>query len=56
MDRCNICWYCGGQLIWDNDFDLDDIYGEGSGEGIVTFLHCRECGAEVQYTIEFEEE
>ena len=44
------CWYCGGQLIWDSDFNYDEVFGEG--EGIVTFLHCTDCGAEVRYSLE----
>ena len=44
----DVCWYCGGRLVWDNDFDYDEVYGEG--EGIVTFLHCTKCDAEVQYS------
>lgn len=43
----NTCWYCGGFLVWDNDFDLDDVYpGE---QGTITYLHCSECDAEVTY-------
>lgn len=41
------CWYCGGKLVWMSDFDYADVYGEG--EGIVTYLSCSECGAEVEY-------
>lgn len=44
------CWYCGHpNLIWDNDFDYSDVYG--SGEGLVTFLHCPSCGAEVEFSL-----
>ena len=42
------CWYCGGKLIWDNDFSAEDV-GYDDAEGIVTFLHCSEYGAEVEY-------
>jgi hypothetical protein len=51
MNRRDVCWYCGGQLIWDSDFDMDEIYGE---EGIVTYLHCSDCGANVEYTLKNE--
>ena len=44
----DVCWYCGGRLIWDSDFNYDEVHGEG--EGIVTYLHCTECGAEVVYS------
>lgn len=43
------CWYCGGELIWESDFPLDEVYGEDAGEGIVTYLHCSECNAQVMY-------
>lgn len=45
----NGCWYCGGLLIWQSDFNYDEVHGEG--EGITTFLTCSNCGAEVQYDI-----
>ena len=47
-EKVNRCWYCGGKLIWQNDFAYSDIYG--AGEGIVTYLTCSECGAEVEYS------
>lgn len=43
------CWYCGGVMIWDSDFSYDEVHGVG--EGIVTFLHCSECGAECQFSL-----
>ena len=43
------CWWCRGQLIWNNDYDASDYYDEGERDGIVTFLHCSECGAQVVY-------
>lgn len=46
------CWYCGGELCWDSDFDLDEVTGDPDGTGIVTFLHCTVCGASVQYTLQ----
>ncbi len=48
------CWYCGGKLCWDNDFDYADVFGEG--EGIVTYLHCMDCGATVEYSNRDDEE
>lgn len=50
----DVCWYCGGRLIWGSDFNYDEVFGEG--EGIVTYLHCTECGAEVQYSKRDDEE
>jgi DNA-directed RNA polymerase subunit RPC12/RpoP len=52
--KVNKCWYCGGELCWNSDFNYDEVYGEG--EGIVTFLTCMNCGAEVQYSLREEEE
>lgn len=51
-DSCprDVCFHCGGQLIWDNDYDFDDMGYEGSG--IVHCLHCKDCGAEVEYRVE----
>lgn len=48
-DDRNVCWYCGGQLVWNSDFDYSDVFGDG--EGIVTYLHCANCGADVQYSL-----
>lgn len=49
----DVCWYCGGQLIWNSDFNYDEVYGEG--DGIATFLTCTDCGAEVQYGLRTDE-
>lgn len=53
---CSSYWYCGGELCWDNDFNLSDVYGEGEGKGIVTFLHCMNCGADVEYALRIDQE
>lgn len=50
----DICWYCRGQLIWQSDFNYDEVFGEG--EGIVSYLICDGCGAEVQYSLKEETE
>lgn len=52
-ERQDRCWYCGGQLIWQNDYDLEDIEDR---PGIYTELVCSECGAFVTYTFREEEE
>ena len=31
------CWYCGGKLCWDNDFDYADVFGEGEGIALPIF-------------------
>lgn len=48
------CWYCGGELIWQSDFEYSDVYPEG--KGIVTYLLCSNCGAEVEYSLRIDEE
>lgn len=59
MENKNInsmCWYCGGinTLIWQSDFNYNEVYGEG--EGIVSYLTCSNCGAEVEYSLRDDEE
>lgn len=53
MTRRDVCWLCGGKLIWGADFDAQD-YGYES-EGIVATLSCGECNANVTY-VKLEEE
>lgn len=48
----NPCWYCRGDLIWQSDFNYDEVHGEG--EGIVSYLHCSNCGAMVEYSLKDE--
>ena len=24
------CWFCGGQLVWDNDYNYDEVFGDGA--------------------------
>ena len=43
------CWYCGEEMIWDLDFDYDKVYEKG--KGIVTFLHCSNCGAIAEFSL-----
>lgn len=47
MKRRDVCWLCGGKLIWSADFDPTD-YGYGR-DGIVTNLSCKDCNAQVTY-------
>lgn len=49
------CFHCGCRaVIWDSDFSFDDCGYEG--DGIVQFLHCTHCGAEIEYRIPFSDE
>jgi len=50
----DVCWICGGKLIWGCDYDPED-YGY-EGQGIVATLHCSSCGADVTYVYIEEEE
>ena len=44
------CFACGARaVIWDNDFSFEDCGYEG--EGIIHFLHCTNCGAEIEYRV-----
>ena len=47
------CWYCGAEMIWDSDFNYDEIHGDG--DGIVTFLHCSSCDAECMFSLRDDE-
>ena len=49
------CWYCGSPLVWQSDFNYDEVYGEG--EGIVSFLKCSnaECNADVEISKRFDD-
>lgn len=49
------CWFCGGNLVWQNDFSFED-YGV-DGDGIVAVLCCAECNAHIEcYSGEKEDE
>ena len=42
------CYFCGGELVWDNDENLEAIGGEEDDEGVVTFWHCKCCGRDYE--------
>lgn len=44
------CWHCNSEVIWNCDYDLEDITGE---EGILTTLTCSndECGASYECVV-----
>ena len=50
----DVCWWCGGKLIWQSDFTKEEVFG--GGKGMVTYLTCSECNAEVQYKTGNEED
>ena len=43
------CWYCQTEMIWDSDFNLDEVTGDESDQGIATYLHCPHCGATAEF-------
>lgn len=42
------CYFCGGELTWDNDENLEAIGGAEDDWGVVTFLHCKHCGRDYE--------
>lgn len=47
------CWHCNSEVIWNCDYDLEDIYGE---EGIISSLQCSndECGASYECIVRYD--
>ncbi len=45
------CWLCGGQLIWQSDYNPEDMGYDPGTLGIVAILRCSDCGATVEYTL-----
>lgn len=44
------CFHCGNKsIIWDSDFDFEDLGYEGSG--LIHICHCTQCGSEIEYKI-----
>ena len=37
-DMGDRCWYCGGELIWQSDFEYSDVYPEGEGDRDISYL------------------
>ncbi len=50
----DVCWLCGGKLIWGADFDPEELGYDATG--ICALLTCSKCNAEVWYTCLDEEE
>ena len=48
------CWFCGTPMIWQSDFNYDEVYGEG--EGVVSFLMCPNCKAMAEFSLRNDEE
>lgn len=58
MDATDLkCPFCFGRIIWDNDFNAEDVYGEGCDPLLlVSFWHCTLCGATIQVDVPDESE
>lgn len=41
------CLNCGGQVIWNADFDYED-YGIYDEEGVIQTYTCQDCGAFIE--------
>lgn len=49
-----VCPACGSKMIWNNDFDMEDIgYSE---KGICSFYSCSKCKASIEICIPEETE
>lgn len=45
------CFHCLMRtVIWDSDFSGEDI-GIDDGDAIVHYLHCSNCGAQIEYIV-----
>ena len=50
----NRCPRCGGYAVWQSDFNYYEVYGEG--DGLVSYLACQRCGADLEYSMRDGEE
>lgn len=48
-NRRDVCWHCGGRLIWNGDSETE--FGT-----LLSSLSCEQCGAEVSYAISGEKQ
>ena len=49
-----ICPYCGNNMVWQSDFNYDDVFGEG--EGIVSYYQCSNCGCDAEFSLRTDKE
>ncbi len=52
----DVCWWCGGKLVWQADHFLESadhpsISWHGVADLSLTQLQCYDCGAWVEYTM-----
>ena len=48
------CPYCGNNMVWQSDFNYDDVFGEG--EGVVSYYHCSNCDCEAEFSLRTDNE
>lgn len=48
------CWFCGGEMMWQSDYDFEDY--EIDGNGYIAVLTCSECNAFAEFYTGGEEE
>lgn len=48
------CYFCGEQMVYQNDWNYDDIFGDG--EGIVSVWSCPHCNSEAQFSLREDKE
>ena len=53
-EQSNRCPKCFERLIWQGDYDMEDIYDDGV-KGIISLYRCSDCNIDVEVT-EYEEE
>ena len=49
------CAFCMSKMVWQSDFNYDEIYADG--EGVVSFYNCsnEKCGADAQFSLRDDE-
>tara|TARA_R100001129_G_scaffold78231_1_gene53259 strand:- start:188 stop:352 length:165 start_codon:yes stop_codon:yes gene_type:complete len=41
------CFFCNAEVIWNNDFDMEDIYPD-SDHNVVSYYQCNACDTEYE--------
>ena len=49
-----ICPYCGHTMVWQSDFNYDEIFDEG--DGVVSYYHCGNCGCDAEFSLRTDRE
>lgn len=44
------CWYCGSEMIWETNFNYNEVHSEG--KGIISILTCtnKNCKAKAEFS------